>query len=131
MRFLFSTMRRIEFGEGAAGPNRNGDDGENPDFSRKAQIIADEIVPLATLRRREARGVELRMVSGHFQLDALAQLRETMARHPGNFRPSLRVVRPGETEALVELPQQLGIDPSDRFLHEVASIVGAGNVALR
>ncbi|MFT4570372.1 MAG: DNA polymerase-3 subunit alpha [Hyphomicrobiaceae bacterium] len=119
----------VEFGEG--GPTRGGgDDSDAPDLSRRAQIIASEVITLADARRREARSMELRMVSGNNGVDQVEKLRRTLARHPGECRTWLRVVIPGATETLIELPAELGVDPCDTTLAAAEALLGPGNVSL-
>ncbi len=118
----------LEFGEG--GPSRGGDDSDAPDLSRRAQIIADEVITLADARRREARRMELRVVSGAVPPDRLEVLRRTLARHPGECRTWVRVVKPGVTETLIELPAELSVDPCDSALAATEALFGPGAVSL-
>lgn len=98
---------------------------------RKAQVIATEIIPLTEARRRRARAVDIRIEAGLFAPARLEQLKETMRKYPGSCRPYLRVTRPGAGEAVIELPEDLSIDPSDRFLQEVESLAGPGSTIVR
>jgi hypothetical protein len=41
------------------------------------------------------------------------------------------VLRAGETETLIELPRELGIDPTDGFLAEIEDLLGPGAAVLR
>ena len=68
---------------------------------------------------------------GDLSVDALPRLRDTLLRHPGRCRPYLMVRRPGESETEIELPKDLLITPTDRFLADVEKILGPGNTRLR
>ena len=97
----------------------------------KPQIIADEIVPLVEARRRIARTVDLRVHTDRFDPDAMPKLKRTLERFPGNCQPVLRLVRPGESETTIDLPEHLRVDPSDGFLREMESLLGPGNTVVR
>ncbi len=119
----------VEFADSMVRGGGGNDDG-GLDFSRKAQVIAEEVVPLSVARRRRAHAIELRLVSDDADSPALDRLRDVLARHPGDFRSKLRIVKPGATETVLDLPADLAVDPTDRLLQEVEALVGAGNLAL-
>ena len=54
-----------------------------------------------------------------------------MRKYPGACRPYLRVTRPGASEAIIELPADLTVDPNDRFLQEVESLAGLGSTVVK
>ncbi len=122
---------KVEFGEAPRDLNGGGDDHEAPDFSRKAQIIAEEIVSLADARRELVTAVELKVLSGSFPPAKLDSLCAVLREFPGVCRSYLRVVREGATETQVELPAEMRVDPSDEFIHRAESLVGSGNLLLR
>lgn len=122
----------VEFGESGGSGFASDNDGEAAlDFSRKAQIIADEVIPLAEARRRAAQSVDLRMFTDRFEPERIDDLRATLQRYPGGCRSYLRVIRPGDSETVIELPRELSVDPTDPFLDAAERLLGAGNVALR
>lgn len=118
----------VEFGEG--GPSRGGDDTNAPDFSRRAQIIAEEVITLADARRREARRMELRLVSEDTAVAQVEAIKNTLTKHPGECRTWLRIVRTGVTETLIELPGELSVDPCDNALAAAEALLGPGTVTL-
>lgn len=74
--------------------------------------------------------MELRVVSGAVPPDRLEVLRRTLARHPGECRTWVRVVKPGVTETLIELPAELSVDPCDSALAATEALFGPGAVSL-
>jgi DNA polymerase-3 subunit alpha len=117
---------RLEMAEGFR--TANADDGA---FAMKPQIIAEEIIALSEKRRKTARGVDLTVAGGSLGDNDMERLKATLQRHPGGCRPFLKVLRAGETETLIELPKELGIDPTDRFLADIEDILGPGAAVLR
>ncbi|RMF25612.1 MAG: DNA polymerase III subunit alpha [Deltaproteobacteria bacterium] len=97
----------------------------------KPQIIAEEVIPLVEARRRTARVVDLRLQTDRFDPESMPELKRALERFPGHCRPVLRLVRPGESETTIELPEHLCVDPSDGFLHEMESLLGPGNTVVR
>jgi DNA polymerase-3 subunit alpha len=117
--------------EGAANENDAPQGNEAPSFARKAQVIADEVVALTEARRRRARAVDIRLHSDTFQPERIDQLKTTLGRYPGSCRPYLKITRPGASETVIELPEDLNVDPSDRFLQEVEALAGPGSAVVR
>jgi DNA polymerase-3 subunit alpha len=124
---------RLELGEGfrAAADTDDSDNGAGGGFSMKPQIIADEITLLTEKRRKTARGVDLTVCGGSLGSGEMRKLKETLQKHPGGCRPFLKVLRAGETETWIELPKELGIDPTDGFLTEIEDLLGPGTARLR
>ena len=61
----------------------------------------------------------------------MARLKDTLRRFPGRCPAYLRLLRPGESETTVKLPEDLRVDPSDAFLREVEALLGPGSTVLR
>ncbi|RMD85437.1 MAG: DNA polymerase III subunit alpha [Candidatus Dadabacteria bacterium] len=97
----------------------------------KPQIIAEDIVPLVEARRRTARVVDLRVRTDIHDEHAIPRLRRALERFPGHCPAVLHVVRPGESETTIRLPEELSIDPSDGFLREMEALLGPGNTTVR
>ncbi|MBI5505623.1 MAG: DNA polymerase III subunit alpha [Deltaproteobacteria bacterium] len=125
-------MGRIEFGEaiGGGGPDVGGDEEGGPDFSRKAQIIAEEIIPMPEARRRAAQSIRLRVDSSGAGPSTIAELKSAIEKNPGSCRSFLSIVRTGVTETLIELPPELSVNPSDAFLQTAEALLGAGCITL-
>lgn len=124
---------RLEIGEGAraGGDTDEGGGGARGGFRMKPQIIAEEVTVLTEKRRMTARGVDISVSSGALGSDDMERLKATLQKHPGTCRPFLKVRRPGETETWIELPKELGVDPTDIFLSEIESLLGPGSATLR
>lgn len=119
----------VEFGTGGpAGPRGGG--GEGPDFSRRPQIIADEVIVLSDARRREAHRLEVRVVSGDVDAAGIQALGTALEGYPGACRTWLRVIKPGCAETLIELPERYGVDPVDSVVEAAQALVGNDNVSL-
>jgi DNA polymerase-3 subunit alpha len=101
-----------------------------PDYSRKAQIIADEVLPLPEARRKAAQQIHLRIDTTHIPLSALDTLSSILKRYPGGCRAYLNVIRPGVAETQIELPAEMGIDPHDGLMQAVVALLGDDAVKL-
>jgi DNA polymerase-3 subunit alpha len=115
---------RLEFGEKRAA---GGDDG----FALTPQIIAEEIVTIGDARRRFAKTVEFHFNADEVTDDCIDRLKTLLERHPGKCRVYVKIVKPGATETVIELPKELAGDPSDRFLKDVEELLGPGHMSLR
>ncbi len=116
---------------GAAAVEVEGDEEAGPDYSRKAQIIADEVLPLPEARCKAAQEVHLRIDTATVPLSAIDALTSALRRYPGKCRPFLRIVRAGVAETEVELPGELSVEPHDGFLQAAVGLLGEGSVSLR
>lgn len=115
---------RVEYGERRGG---GGDDG----VALTPQLIADEIITLGDARRRFAKIVDFHFEANDMNADFIERLKTTLQKHPGRCRSYVKVVRPGATETVIELPTELAIDPSDRFLKDIEELLGPGHMSLR
>ncbi|HYC53396.1 MAG TPA: DNA polymerase III subunit alpha [Candidatus Binatia bacterium] len=122
-------MGRLEYGEGGAAADGFADEEGAPDFSHKAQIIADEVIPLPQARRKAAQRIRLRIDSSVVGPNSFAQLRSAFERHRGTCRSYLKVVAPGATETEIELPDELSVDPTDGLIQMAEALFGAGCVS--
>ncbi len=126
---------KLELGEagiGRAGDSEDGGNDRGPDFTRKPQIIADDIIPLVEARRRQARFVDLWLNSGDYDASRIVRdLEEALLRFPGSCRPCLHVKKDGESETMIELSKELSIDPTDGFFAVVETLLGPGSATLR
>ena len=123
-------MGKIEFGEAVGGADLSGEEESGPDFTRKAQIIAAEIIPMPAARRRAAQTIELRIASDATDACTIGKLKSAIASNPGSCRSFLKIVRNGATETLIELPAGLSVDPNDDFLQTAEALLGVGCIAL-
>jgi DNA polymerase-3 subunit alpha len=121
-------LGRLEFGESPGGEMV--DEEGAPDYSRKAQIIADEVLPLPEARRKAAQQIHLRIDTTHIPLSALDTLSSILKRYPGGCRAYLNVIRPGVAETQIELPPEMGIDPHDGLMQAVVALLGDDAVKL-
>ncbi|HYB97658.1 MAG TPA: DNA polymerase III subunit alpha [Candidatus Limnocylindrales bacterium] len=122
-------MGRLEYGEGGGASDGHGDEEAGPDYSRKAQIIADEVIPLPQARRRAAQRIRLRVDSSAVRPDAFAQLKSALERNRGTCRSYLNVVARGSTETEIELPDELSVDPTDGLIQIAEALFGEGCVS--
>ena len=96
----------------------------------RCQIIADEIVPLATARADAIRQAHVR-VPVTIGRDGLERLQVIFAEHPGPCEAFLTLVRPDETEAVLALPQAIKVAATDEIVDAVERVLGPGAMSFR
>jgi DNA polymerase-3 subunit alpha len=123
-------LGRLELGDAPGGEMAEDEEGA-PDYSRKAQIIADEILPLPEARRRAAQQIVMRIDTAAVAVDVIDRIATLLKRYPGSCRPCLQVIRKAVAETEVELPLELSVDPADALIQGLLAILGEGSVTLR
>jgi DNA polymerase-3 subunit alpha len=120
---------RLELGE-ATGVDAEYEEGA-PDYSRKAQVIADLVLPLPEARCKSTDKITLRVDSDRLPETIVSSLGSQFRRYPGKCRPYLLIRRDGVAETEVELPQDLAVEPNDRLLQAIFALLGEGSIELR
>ena len=97
----------------------------------RCQIIANELKDLSQARSDSVKQVHLRLSADRVTDDCLVRLRDMLSRHPGKCPAFLDVLVPGQREAIIELPSDLHVTPSDAMLDAVEQLFGRGVAVLR
>ncbi len=97
------------------------------------RLLVSEITLLEVVRDRAVREVQIRLAAGRgTDREAMRRLASVLERYPGDRRVSFVVEVNGRPPGLrVHTATALRIQPSDRFVHEVEAICGAGTVVLK
>ncbi|MBI5419020.1 MAG: DNA polymerase III subunit alpha [Deltaproteobacteria bacterium] len=77
-----------------------------------SKVIAEEIFMMENVRERLAKSVHIRIDMGRLSAPDIADLRRALAKHPGEKKGYLHLVRDGDYEAVIALPDKFGIAPS-------------------
>lgn len=77
-----------------------------------AKIIATEIFRMENIRERLARSVHLRIFTDRMSPSDIADLRKMLERNPGEKNAFLHLVREGEYETILALPEAYRVTPS-------------------
>jgi DNA polymerase-3 subunit alpha len=97
----------------------------------RCQIIADEVVLLASARARSTQEVHLALRAERATADLLARLKETLAQHRGDCPAYLHLLLPNSTETIIALPRELRVAPTDGLIEAVEQICGRGVASLQ
>ncbi len=97
----------------------------------RCQIIVESIRPLAEARQESVRQVHLRVPADRINDQSLQHLRETLALYHGNCPAFLDVIVPGQSEAIIELPPELRVTPSEAMVDAVEKLLGDGAALLK
>ena len=96
----------------------------------RCQVIADEIVPLATARAEAIRQVHVRLSTRAARED-LERLRDVLAAHPGSCEAFLHLDRGGDCEAVLALPASIRVAATDEMVDAVERLLGSGTTSFR
>ncbi len=88
-----------------------------------AKIRAVEIAPLATALPRWPARLDLRLEAASVTVEQLAALKEILSRHRGPVPAALHFLHP-EEEAVLALPEDLALTPSEALANEVNRLFG-------
>ena len=97
----------------------------------RCQVIAAEIRPLASVRQGAVRQVHMQLRADRMTEEHLRQLRETLAEHRGTCPAFVHVILPSRGEAVIELPRDLYVTPSEAMVDAVERLIGSGATSLR
>jgi DNA polymerase-3 subunit alpha len=97
----------------------------------RCQIIADEIMALATARAEAIRQVHVNVELDRVGRDGLEQLRSTLAGHPGTCEAFLHLIRPDGSETILAVPSSIRVAASDEVVEAVERVVGTGMLSFR
>jgi DNA polymerase III alpha subunit len=88
------------------------------------ELNAQEVVPLAGLKDRRARAIEIRLDLTLADENVLSLVHEKLRAHPGPVPVSLRLVRPGEFEATVKTNGTLSVALSPTLTDAIRLLAG-------
>jgi DNA polymerase-3 subunit alpha len=86
------------------------------------KLIAREIFRMTNIRERLARSVHYRIDLGSSRPDLIPSFRKMLRRHAGEKRGYLHLVRDGEFEAVVQLPDDCSVNPSLELAKELRGL---------
>ena len=87
------------------------------------KIRATEIAPLGTALPRWPARLEVRLKADDLTREQLLALKEILRRHPGPVPAALHFLHP-EEEAVLLLPEELSLTPSEALVQEVNRLLG-------
>jgi len=89
-----------------------------------SKVIAEEIFRMDQIRERLARSVHFTVRSERMTAADVRELRKTIDRHRGDKKAFLHLVREGAYEAVLALPDRLGVAPSLELARELRGRFG-------
>jgi DNA polymerase III subunit alpha len=97
----------------------------------RCQIIAEEIMPLATARAEAIRQVHVSVDLERVGRTGLERLRDTLAGYPGSCEAFLHLLRPDGSETIIAVPANIRVAASDEVVEAVERVVGSGMLSFR
>jgi DNA polymerase-3 subunit alpha len=97
----------------------------------RCQIIAEELMPLATARAEAIRQVHVDVPLARIGRDGLERLRAVFAAHPGSCEAFLHLIRPDAPETIIALPADTRVAATEAVVEAVERVVGTGMLSFR
>ena len=88
------------------------------------KIIASSIQPLLAVNERETKTVNVRLDSAETDPSRLDSLKEIIMRHQGSCQTRLHIVLPDLCTAIVRLPRECSVAPTEGLSVEVENLLG-------
>ena len=95
------------------------------------KVKATGVEPLADVRTRITRRVEIRLKSTGLTRQDLQHLKELLLKHRGSCPVFLHLGMPNQTESTIAVDQDVRIKPSDVFISDIERDFGKGTVVFR
>jgi DNA polymerase-3 subunit alpha len=89
-----------------------------------SKVIAVEICRMENVRERLSKSVHIQVRMDRMTASDIAELRRTLRKHAGEKKGYLHLVREGDYEAVVALPEGFGIAPSLELARELKGRFG-------
>jgi DNA polymerase-3 subunit alpha len=98
----------------------------------RCQIIADELMPLATARAEAIRQIHVQVPLVRVGREGLEQLRDVFLAHPGPCEAFIHLLRPeDDSETIIALPEGTRVAATDAVVEAVERVVGRGMLSFR
>jgi hypothetical protein len=88
------------------------------------KLVAREVAPLEAGLPKWPERLEFRLQAAALTRETLVALKDLLARHPGPVPGFLHFLAPGQEEAVLALPPELSLTPSDDLAAEVNRLLG-------
>jgi DNA polymerase-3 subunit alpha len=91
---------------------------------KSVKVIASEISRLTEAAQQSTKRVHIRLQAPQVTKEQLQSLKGVICRHQGSCQTILTMETPGQWEALIRLPEQFTVTPTERLAAEARSIFG-------
>ncbi len=88
------------------------------------KLLAEDLALLSEIREQQTQEVRLRMPVGDISVGSLDGLRDVIDANPGRAPVSLEFTTETGVEVLIDLPKDLKVRPSQKFVEAVSRVVG-------
>lgn len=96
----------------------------------KVKVIASEIFPIIEAMERFTKSIHLYCSDAVIEKRKFEEIREVMRKNRGNCRVFLHLIRGKKSETIILVNEKFFINPQERFIIEMESTLGKGNVVL-
>lgn len=89
-----------------------------------SKVLAEDVFPMKNIRERLARSVHFRIALERITHEDIADLRRIVRKYAGEKRGYLHLVREGDYEVIVAMPEGVGVAPSLELARELQGRFG-------
>jgi DNA polymerase-3 subunit alpha len=86
---------------------------------------------LADVKKKGTTRIDIRLSATGLTQDDLLKVKDVLLRHRGDVPVYLRLQNPTRKDSLISVGRDIRVTPSDKFIAEVESVLGAGAVPFR
>lgn len=97
----------------------------------RCQLIADEIAPLAEARAKSVREVHFSLPPAVADREHMLALRRQIEEFRGGCSAFVHLLLTDDWEAVIALPPELNVAPSDQLIDAVSALIGQGRTSFR
>jgi DNA polymerase-3 subunit alpha len=95
----------------------------------KVKVIATEIFPIIEAREKFTKSIHL-ICADDVEKNRLTGIREIMMKNKGNCRVFLHLIKGKKSETIILVNEKFFVNPQEKFIIEMESMLGKGNVVL-
>jgi DNA polymerase-3 subunit alpha len=91
---------------------------------QSVKLVADTLIPLTKAEETWTASVHVNLELSRADRQQLLQLRDVLQRYPGSCKAYLHLRSPGQTEAVIELPEGIHLKAGAALRREVSEVLG-------
>ena len=85
---------------------------------------------LADVKKKGTTRVDIKLSATGLTQDDLLKVKDILLRYKGDIPVYLRLQNPTRKESLISVGREIRVSPSEQFISEIESVLGAGAVSL-
>jgi len=91
---------------------------------QSVKLVADTLIPLTKAEETWTASVHVNLELSRVDRQQMLQLRDVLQHYPGSCKTYLHLRSPGQTEAVIELPEGIHLKAGAALRREVSEVLG-------